>query len=90
MTYDSTFVLIFKVGFAIFLRLQSSHTSSNAKPHIWMTADNHIPFNLQMYCPGSSLAGVACHTQRETRQRALAQGCYVGLTVGGRGGAEIM
>lgn len=64
-----TFILIFKVGFVIFLWLRHSHTSSNVHLHIWATADNHIPFNLLMCRPGSSLAGVACHAQRETRQR---------------------
>lgn len=65
----TTFVWIFRVRFVVFLRLQSPHTSSDSHPYIWTTADNHIPFNLRMCRPRSSLAGVACHAQRETRQR---------------------
>lgn len=64
-----TFVLIFILGFVIFLLPQTLHTSSDAHAHIWTTADDHILFNLPMHCPGSSWAGVACHAQRETRQR---------------------
>lgn len=64
-----TFVLIFILGFVIFLRLQAPRTSSDVHPRIWTTADNHISFNLLMSCPGSSLAGAVCHAQRETRSR---------------------
>lgn len=36
---------------------------------MWTIADSHILFNLPIFRPGSSLAGVACHAQRETRER---------------------